>query len=169
MKAKKPRSAVSKRGRLARPLMVEPVEVESAHHELFLLQRVHQTNRDKAVGAGVWKRAEKDAVNDAEDCGGGADAERQRDNDSDGESRIAPEPAQCVPQVLTQCAYPPAGLLLVAVFSRLRDSAEFDQGFMPRCFRRHPLSDLCRDCLLKMELEFLIHLMCAPACEQAAA
>ena len=58
------------------------------------------TERDETIRMRVRKRTEEDAIDDAEDRGGCADAERERSNDGEGEERVAAEATQCVARIL---------------------------------------------------------------------
>ena len=57
---------------------------------------------DQPLGLGEGQRLQQHAVDDAEDGGGGADAERQRQDRDDGESGLRDEPAARVADVLPE-------------------------------------------------------------------
>ena len=67
----------------------------------------------------VGKRPQEDAVDDAEDRGVGADAERQRRHGDGGEAGVRGEAAQSVADVLQQCLH---HSLLSAVIGSTRDA-----------------------------------------------
>ena len=56
----------------------------------------------QAIGIGIWKRAQHHAIEDAEDRGGRADPERQRQHRRDREPRRPPQQAPAEPDVLQQ-------------------------------------------------------------------
>ena len=62
-------------------------------------QRVVLLDGDKALGIGVGKRAQQHAVDDAEDGGVGADAERESEYGDDGESRRFSQHSQRVAKI----------------------------------------------------------------------
>ena len=86
--------------RLERDLVIAPIVIPAAKHELLRRNRRSQSNRDQARWIGVRQRAKKDAIDDAEYRRGCADADHQRENRGDGEHRAAAEPAQAVAYVV---------------------------------------------------------------------
>ena len=62
-------------------------------------------DRHDAIGVAIGQRLEHDAANDAEDGGGGADAQRQREHRRNGESRRAQKGAEGEAQVLDQVGH----------------------------------------------------------------
>src|SRR5579862_6013732 len=55
-----------------------------------------------AIRVRVWVGVYEDGIDDAEDCGGGSDAEGQRDDGGEGEAGGFPQLAQRVTQILKQ-------------------------------------------------------------------
>src|ERR1700722_8792232 len=53
----------------------------------------------EALGAGIWKRLDQNVFDDAEDCGGGADAKREGDDGNRGESGLFAQRARRVGKV----------------------------------------------------------------------
>jgi hypothetical protein len=64
---------------------------------------------DKPIRTGIGQRTEQDSMDDAEDGGVGADAEREGADDDRGEARCAPERAHRESGVLPEVVEPPEG------------------------------------------------------------
>src|SRR4051812_16535828 len=57
---------------------------------------------DDAIGAGIGEGLEEDFMHDAEDCGGGADAEREGKDDEGGEAAGAQHGSEAVADILEE-------------------------------------------------------------------
>ena len=79
---------------------------------------------NKAIGTGIRQRSEQHGMDDAEDGGVGADAEREGAHDDRGEPRRAQERARRESRVLTEVAEPPERPGIAMEFLRLRNPAE---------------------------------------------
>ncbi len=78
----------------------------------FILFGVMNLHGDEAAGVGVGERLHQDVFNDAEDRGGSANAEGQRDGSDDGEGRTLAQVADGEADVLAERAHEvPPGLL----------------------------------------------------------
>ena len=103
--ARLPVHQVGGRRRRARPV-AQRVRLPDLHEPVRLVQR---------------QRLEQDAVDDGEDGGVGADAERQREGGDQGERFLCREHSPCVPEVLQQHLESP---LLLAKPERVWEGAE---------------------------------------------
>ena len=72
---------------------------------LALPRQVVLPDDDQAVGVVIGQALDEQRVDDAEDCRIGADADGQRENRDDAESRRANEQAQSEPEILKHCAH----------------------------------------------------------------
>ena len=79
---------------------------------------------NKAISTGIRQRSEQHGMDDAEDGGVGADAEREGAHHDRGEPRRAHERARRESRVLTQVAEPPERSGIAMEFLRLRHPAE---------------------------------------------
>jgi hypothetical protein len=92
--------------------------------------------RRDAIRRGVGERCEQHAVDEREDGGVGADAERERDNDGQADDRRTRDRSNGVPDVLAQFVEPAERLLITEAFAQLIDAAEGAAGGAPRFIRR---------------------------------
>ena len=76
-------------------------------------------------------------VNQAEDGGIGADAERESEHDDDGEAGRKAQDAQTVADVLREALEPDDAPDFAGLFLHAGDIAEFAQGGVMRFFGRH--------------------------------
>ncbi len=83
---------------------------------------------NKAIRTGIRQRAEQHGMDDAEDGGVGADAERERADDDSGEPRRAHERARRESGVLPEVVEPPERPRIAMKFLRLRNAAERTSG-----------------------------------------
>jgi hypothetical protein len=90
---------------------VERRALASYRHELFVRERALRPSRrlrrdavdgDETCRLGKRQRSEDDGVDNREDCGGAADAERQGENRGDREAAVANQEAQANPQILAK-------------------------------------------------------------------
>ena len=79
---------------------------------------------DKPIGTGIRQRAEQHGMDDAEDGGVGADAEREGADDDRGEPRRAQERARRESGVLTEVVEPPERPRIAMQLLRLRHSTK---------------------------------------------
>ena len=66
---------------------------------------VHFPDHRQPIGIGIRERAQDDAIEDAENGGGRADAERQRQHRGDGEPRAPPQQTPAEPDVLKKSVH----------------------------------------------------------------
>ncbi len=83
---------------------------------------------DESIGLGIRQRLQQHGVDNAQDGGGGADAERERQHGSEGESRRASQPADRVGHIAAQVLEPGERTLVAVAFLCLLDTAEGEAG-----------------------------------------
>jgi hypothetical protein len=92
-----------------------------------------------AIGIGIRQRAEPDRVQSAEDGGGRAGAEGERDDRRSGASGAAREAPRAIRHVLPEIRDPSEGASIALTFLGLLDTAEGAPGRQPRRIRRHAI------------------------------
>ena len=90
---------------------------------------------DHAVRVAKGKRRQQRRVEDAEDDGAGAHAQRQHDRAENGQAGIAPQSAQRLPQLPSDRFERGAAANVADTLLDLFRTAEFEQGFAPCCAR----------------------------------
>ena len=93
-------------------------------------------NRDNAAGVGHGQRSQV-AVQQTEDGGVRADADRERDDRAGGEARLAHEGTDAVSDVLEQCLEPRQAAPIALVLLELREAAERELRLPCRDLGRH--------------------------------
>ena len=147
---------------LKRLLIVTPIKVETAHHKFPPLQRMHHSDGDDLVGVSVRKAAKEDAVYDAEDTGGGADAQRKRRDHCDREYRIATKAAQGIAHIAQQALKPwERGALAVGLPGLLR-AAKTDKGLTACFFLAKAFADAMLNVKGDVGFEFGIEIAVVP-------
>ena len=102
--------------------------------------------------------AEHQRVDNAENCGIGADAQSKRDNGRYAEARVLPERAQPVSQVLPEVFDKPRTARIATRFLDLLYAPERAQRREARFLGAHPRGDIVLDQPLEMEAQFFVHL-----------
>ena len=126
------------------------------------LLRVHDAHQ--AIGLRKRQRLEQHAVDDAEDRGVGADAERQRDDRGEREGRrgakLSRGVADVVPEVVHDVAPPLRGFDVAIdgadVAARVVEVAEFLHGLRASRVGRVPERDERLDAHVEMKAELLV-------------
>jgi hypothetical protein len=85
--------------------------------------------RGQPLGLAEGQRPQRDAVDDAEDGGGGADAERDREDRRGGEAGLLAQHARAVAQVLEQMAGESDAARVAARFLHLFGAAGLPLGY----------------------------------------
>jgi hypothetical protein len=132
-------------------------------HFVVAGQRLPLTHVDQPIAARVRQRAKQHGVDDAEDGGVRADAERQRQQDQDRVGRVLAETARRVAQVLPERvdrADPPR---VAALVFHLREAAEPAKRGGTRGGWIRAAPDLLLDLELEMTAQLGIHLLLEPA------
>ena len=83
-------------------LLVEDEHVRRQRELVVAEARRGTANRDEAIGVGVGERLQQHAVDDAEDRGDGAEAERQRERGDDQETRLFQQQAASVADIVNE-------------------------------------------------------------------
>jgi hypothetical protein len=96
------RSARRGNQRRERRALGAPVEIVLGGHDVARTAGGLLPDLDDLIGIAVGKRFEQDAVDEAENRAGRADAERQRRDCHQREARIAPQAAPAVSQILQE-------------------------------------------------------------------
>jgi hypothetical protein len=109
---------------------------------------------DQLVGVRQIHRMQQDRVDDGEERGVHADAERQRDDDDAGEARRLAKLAQREFQILCQVLKKGDGAALANGLARLLHSTQMDQRPSARLLWRHADADVVVDVQLEMALQF---------------
>ena len=104
-----------------------------------------------AVGLGVWQGPQQHAVDDAEHCRGGADAQADREDRGHRERRHPGQGPAGDAQIATEVAQPGAAQLVPRRLAHLRGAAELQAGRAECVLRRHPGGDVLRRLLLDVE------------------
>jgi hypothetical protein len=65
------------------------------------------SQQNESIGVLEWKRPQQDTLDERKDSGSGPDAQRQRENDDQGESRCLPQLAKCEAKLLYQWGHAP--------------------------------------------------------------
>src|SRR5215469_8964180 len=121
---------------------------------LFLWDIEHQ---NELIGIWIGKRSQKHSVDDAEDGGVGADAQRERQNGDGGEARTLAEHAGGIAQVLRGLVQEAPAARLAALLLERLEVTEFD-SCAPRGLRAvHAGPDKIIGVERKMVTEFLVH------------
>jgi hypothetical protein len=89
-----------------------------------VLQRIRQIDADQAIRLGIGQRPQQDAVDDAEDGGVGADAERDGQDGDDRKSGGVTNQSQRITNVLHERPQSAQRLNLAARFLRRLDAAD---------------------------------------------
>ena len=79
--------------------MSSPVEIGAGKQELGRVERRHDANRYQPVFGRIWQAAKENAIYYAEDCSGGSDTKRGREDRGQGKDRIASKAPDTVAQV----------------------------------------------------------------------
>src|SRR5262245_9144530 len=82
-----------------------PIEIVGAQHELIGIQWSRDPDRDHPVFVSVGKGAEEKAINDAENCGAGTDAQSYGENRGDCNAGRPKKTAACITEVLAKAFY----------------------------------------------------------------
>ena len=106
---------------------------------------------DQPFGMRIFEGPQQHGVDDAEDGGIEADADRQRQHGDGGESGRAPQDAECEQQVLPELVDPGAAPDLAGLLLDQPDVAEFAQRGRPGVGWRHPALDV----VLRLALQVL--------------
>jgi hypothetical protein len=104
--------------------------------------RSHSTTRRSACAYGQGPR--QDAVDDAEDRAGGADAERKGHDRDRREPRVAPQKSGGVAQIEDEILERPDAARVPGVLLEGLDPAEIAHGPPAGLVRRHALPDVLR-------------------------
>src|SRR5713101_5021407 len=106
---------------------------------------------NRSVEVFIRKRTEEDAIDDAEDDGGSADAEGKGENGDSGEPRTFPQDPQAVTNILDQRFDEAHAAGIAMFFFKLFHSAEFQPGeALGLCGDQAQLDEL-GDLLLEVE------------------
>ena len=121
---------------------------------------------DQSVGFRVGQRLQQHAVHDGKDDRGRAGAERQRQQHDGGKSRLLPEGARGVPDVLQPIVQPARAARIATLLLHLLRAAEREHRLSSRLPGREASSHQIRDMLVEMKaqlpLELLFHAAPAP-------
>ena len=79
---------------------------------------------DELFGIWIWQRMENNSIDQAEDGGGGSDAESEREHGDRGKSRSLPQSARGVTQILYERFQKAQSLFVAALFLGLFDSTK---------------------------------------------
>ena len=90
------------------------------------------TQADQPLGLVERQRLQQHAVDHAEDRGGGADAERQRQDGRGREGGLLPERARGVAQVLPEIAQQVSGWIAHPAVNTTRDRGRYFRAGIPR-------------------------------------
>ena len=105
---------------------------------------------------------QQDGIEHAEDCGVGADAQRERENGSCGEDRAPAEDSQRVSHVLEEeIDERQTALIAISLLHRLH-STERSPRQVPRLIRMHPSRTVLGGGELEMHLDFFVQLPIEP-------
>ena len=133
------------------------MEVEGIQRE-FRVSGVREEDADEAVGFGVRKPLDENAVDDAEDGAVGADAEGQRQRDDDGEGGIGPQLPEGIAEILQGVLDETGASGFAAVFADLLVAAEGETGAAARFgFGKAGLPELL-DFVVEVKAELVVEL-----------
>jgi hypothetical protein len=110
----------------------------------------------KAFGASVGKRVKDPVVDQAENGGGRADAEREGQYDDARETGALAKNAQGEAQVLQEIFKQREPSQVAVAFLGLLDTAELEQGLAPGFRRGHASAEIVGDVKIEMCGEFVI-------------
>ena len=116
----------------------------------------------QAIRLAHRQRAQQQAVDEAEERGVGADAERKRERDDGGERRALPQPAERVAQVLGDDVHHGQAAVLAVRLAEPVGPAEFQERLAPRLGRGEPApAELVRQ-QLEMRRQLFVELAIQP-------
>ena len=106
---------------------------------------VAREDHDQPIGRFERQRPEERRVDQAEDGGVRADAEREREDRRRGEAGVLAEYAHRGDQILAECVERRDSVLIAISFLRLRRAAQADQRVAPRLVGRHARAQVVVD------------------------
>src|SRR5262249_38537184 len=104
----------------------------------------------------VWQRTQQQRIDDAENRGVRANAQRQRQDRNRREAEILQQHSRAVAQVLPDVFNPPHTTGVTAPLLRLFHSAESLESRIPRLFRAHSQADILLNLLIQVAPQFIV-------------
>ncbi len=111
---------------------------------------------EELFGVGVWKRLEKNSVDDTEDCGVGADAEGEREDRDRGEAGIFAQHAEGETKILKRGFDEGKAAEFAICFFELGIAAKADARGASGFFGGHAAADVFLRRHFEMRVEFVL-------------
>jgi hypothetical protein len=140
-------------------------EVGRGDHVSHGAAAVGLPNRNDAIGLVIGQRFEQHGADDAEDCGRGTDAERQRDERGSGEAGRPPQYAKAVTDIAERVLEQSGPNLISHALPRPFDTAELQHRLAARFCGAQTRPAQLLGLLIEVEANFFVE----PTFERAAA
>ena len=114
---------------------------------------------DQLLGMRVGQRLKQNRIHHAENCGVGADAQRQRQYRDGSEAGVFAQHAKCIARVLQKCLEPGRAAQFAVGLAQLRSPSQPDARRAPRLLRRHPPPNIFFGEHLEMAGQFALEIL----------
>src|SRR5215467_7641337 len=117
-------------------LRMQVIKIRTRHKGFFLLRQTFM-HREEPIWFFKTQWVKQYRFHHAEDCGIGADSQREREYGGDGEAAIAAEHAPPVDEILKDGLHPTAAANFIALFAYVREVAKALLRITPGILRNH--------------------------------